>query len=108
MPDDRDPPSEIAEALENTTERVDVLGERLVELGDRAIELLPLLGLAVVVIVLFWLLARLLTGGDWFFRWIDNRFVRDLARHFTRIVIVGSLSLSGSRRAPNCAVLVKM
>lgn len=86
----RGPQDELVEALENTTERVDVLGARLAELGDRALELLPLLGLAIVILLAFWAAGRLLTGGDWLFRWIDNRFVRDLARHFVQITIVGA------------------
>lgn len=90
MAEQHKPPSELVEALENTTERVDVLSERLTELGDRALELLPLLGLALLIVVVFWVVASLLTRGDWLFRWIDNRFVRDLARHFTRIVVMGA------------------
>ncbi|MBT8463796.1 MAG: hypothetical protein KJO57_03865, partial [Deltaproteobacteria bacterium] len=37
---------ELAEAIENTSERIDVVGDRLAQLGDRALELLPLLGVA--------------------------------------------------------------
>jgi small-conductance mechanosensitive channel len=90
MPDDGKPQSEIVEALENTGERVDILSDRLSELGDRVLELLPLLGLAIVIVVAFGIVARLLTGGDWLFRWVDNRFARDLARHFARIVVIGA------------------
>ncbi len=81
--------NEIADALENTQERVDVLGARLAEIGDQAIELLPLLGLALGIVVLFAVIARLVTGGDWLFRWIRNRFLRDLVRQFTAITLVG-------------------
>lgn len=79
---------ELAEAIENTSERIDVVSERLAELGDRALELLPLLGVAFVTVLVFWILARLLTKGDWLFRWIDNGFLRDTARHLTRITVV--------------------
>ena len=79
---------DIAEALENTGERVDVLGARLADFGDRAIELLPLLGLAVLIVVAFWALGRLLTLRDWPYRWIRNRFVCDLVRSFTRVTAV--------------------
>ncbi|RZV52440.1 MAG: mechanosensitive ion channel family protein [Deltaproteobacteria bacterium] len=79
---------ELAEAIENTSERIDVVGDRLAQLGDRALELLPLLGVAFVTVLVFWLLARLLTKGDWLFRWIDNGFLRDTARHLTRIVVI--------------------
>ena len=79
---------ELAEAIETTTERIDVVGDRLAQLGDRGLELLPLLGVAFVTVLLFWILARLLTKGDWLFRWIENGFLRDTARHLTRIVVV--------------------
>ena len=79
---------ELAEAIENTTERIDVVGDRLAQLGDRALELLPLLGVAFVVVLVFWILARLLTKGDLLFRWIENGFLRDTARHLTRIVVI--------------------
>lgn len=82
--------SEIAEALENTGKRIDIVGDKLAELSDRALELLPLLGVALVVVIVFWLVAGLLTRGDWLFRWIDNRFVRDMARQLTRIVLIGA------------------
>lgn len=77
------------EALENTTERIDLVGYKLAQLGERAIELLPLFALALGTVVIFWLLARLLTRSDLLFRWIDNRFARDLARHFARIAVIG-------------------
>jgi len=79
---------ELAEAIETTTERIDVVGDRLAQLGDRGLELLPLLGVAFVTVLLFWILARLLTKGDWLFRWIENGFLRDTARHLTRIVVI--------------------
>jgi len=79
---------DLAEALENTGERVDVLGARLADFGDRAIELLPLLGLSVLIVAAFWALGRLLTLRDWPYRWIRNRFVCDLARSFTRVTAV--------------------
>ena len=43
----------LAEAIENTSERIDVVGERLAQLGDRARELLPLLGVAFVTVLVF-------------------------------------------------------
>ena len=79
-----------AEALENTTERIDLVGYKLAQLGERAIELLPLIALAFGTVVVFWLLASLLTRSDLLFRWIDNRFARDLARHFARIAVIGA------------------
>ncbi|HSN83120.1 MAG TPA: mechanosensitive ion channel family protein [Polyangiales bacterium] len=81
---------EIAEALENTGERIDVVGNKLAELSDRTLELLPLLGVALAVVVVSWLLAHLLTRRDWLFRWIQNRFLRDLVQHFAQITIVGA------------------
>lgn len=84
------PKPEIENALENTGERIDVVSAKLAEVGDRALELLPLLGVALAVVLLSWLAARLLTGGDWLFRWIRNGFLRDLARHFARIIILGA------------------
>ena len=85
---DADSKPDLAEALENTGERVDVLGARLADFGDRAIELLPLLGLAVLIVAAFWALGRLLTLRDWPYRWIRNRFVCDLVRSFTRVTAV--------------------
>lgn len=82
------PQKEIAEALENTHERVDVVGSRLAEIGDQALDLLPLLGVALTVVVLSSLVARLVTGSDWLFRWIKNRFLRDLVRQLTAIALV--------------------
>ncbi len=87
--EERGPQDELAEALENTSERIDIVGDRLVQLGDRWLELLPLLGVAVVTIAVFAILAYVLTHGDVLFRWIRNRFVRDLVRHFVRIAVVG-------------------
>jgi small conductance mechanosensitive channel len=79
---------ELAEALENTTERIDVVGERLAHFGDRALELLPLVAVALITVAVFSVMAHLLTRGEWLFRWIGNRFVRDMVRHFTRIVLM--------------------
>jgi small-conductance mechanosensitive channel len=79
----------MAEALENTSKRIDVVGDKLAGLGDRAFDVLPLLAVAVITIAIFWVIARLLTAGDWLFAWIQNRFVRDMVRHFSRIAIVG-------------------
>jgi len=85
----KDKEQELAEALENTSERIDLVGGKLADLGDRAIELLPLLAVALIIVGVFWLIARVLTKGDWAFRWIDNRFARDTARHIARIVLIG-------------------
>ena len=81
---------ELAVAIEETSERIDVVSDKLSQLGDRALELLPLLGVAFVTVLLFWAIARLLTKGDWLFRWIENGFLRDTARHLTRIVLITS------------------
>jgi small-conductance mechanosensitive channel len=81
---------ELAEAIENTGERIDVVSDKLVQFGDTALEMLPLLAVGVITVAVFWIIARLLTTGDWLFRWIGNRFVRDMARHLSRIVIVGA------------------
>ncbi|MFZ1863973.1 MAG: mechanosensitive ion channel family protein [Polyangiales bacterium] len=83
------PDLEITDALENTGERIDVVSAKLAQLSDRALELLPLIGVALAVVLLSWLLARLLTGRDWLFRWIRNSFLRDLVRRFARIAIIG-------------------
>lgn len=81
---------ELAAALENTGDRINVVEDKLVQFGDRALELLPLIAVALITIALFWVIARLLTHGDWLFRWIKNRFVRDMVRHFARVVVIGS------------------
>ncbi len=81
---------DMAEALENTEERIDVVTAKLIELGDKALEFLPLFGVALVVIIVFWLIARLVTWGDLLFRWIDNGLVRDMVRQVTRVIIVGA------------------
>ena len=81
---------ELTEALENTSERIDVVGNELTRLGERAIELLPLIALGFATVLVFWILAHLLTRSDLLFRWIDNRFARDLVRHFTRIAVIGA------------------
>jgi small conductance mechanosensitive channel len=84
------PQEELAVAIENTTERIDVVGDKLAQLGERAIELVPLLAVALVTVLLFVLVAQLFTRSDLLFRWIRNRFVRDLARHFARITVIGA------------------
>ena len=86
--EERGPQEELVEAIENTSQRIDVVGDKVAQLGDRALELLPLLAVAVVTVAIFWGLAHLLTRGDLLFRWIDNRFVRDMVRHFVRIALI--------------------
>lgn len=86
--EERHGPEEFAEALENTSERIDVVGDRLAQLTERWLEMLPLLVVAVVTIVVFAILAQLLTRGEFLFLWIRNRFVRDLVRHFVRIALI--------------------
>ncbi len=81
---------ELAAAIENTGDRIEVVESKLNQLGDRALELLPLLGVALVTVAFFWILARLLTKGDWLFRWIDNRFLRDMVRQLSRVVLIGT------------------
>ncbi len=80
---------ELSEAIENTGERIAVVEDKISVLGDRALEQLPLFGVALITIVVFWILATLLTKGDWLFRWIENRFAGDMVRHLTRIALVG-------------------
>lgn len=82
--------NELAAAIENTGERIDVVGTKLADLGDRALEILPLLGVGILTVIGFWIIARLITSGDWLFLWIDNRFVRDMVQQMTRIAIVGA------------------
>lgn len=79
---------ELAESLENTSARIDVVREDFAQLGERWLEFLPLLTLALVTVALFWALAQLLTKSDFLFRWIDNRFLRDMVRHLTRIAMI--------------------
>jgi small-conductance mechanosensitive channel len=79
---------EIAESLENTSARIDVVREDFAQLGERWLDFLPLLTLALVTVALFWALAHLLTKSDFLFRWIDNRFLRDMVRHLTRIAMI--------------------
>jgi len=73
---------------DDAAERLEVVATKLSELIDRALELLPLLGAALVVVVLSWVAATLLTKSDVFFRWIDNRFVRDLVRQLFRVGVI--------------------
>ncbi|HEX6201411.1 MAG TPA: mechanosensitive ion channel domain-containing protein [Thermoanaerobaculia bacterium] len=50
---------------------------------------LPLVGVALAVVALFWLAGGLLTRWDWPFRRLTgNRFVADLARHALRAVLL--------------------
>lgn len=86
--EERGPQEELAEAIANTSERIDVVGDRLAQLGDRALELLPLLVVAVATVAVFAILASLLTRSELLFRWIDNRFVRDMMRNFARIGVI--------------------
>jgi small conductance mechanosensitive channel len=79
---------EIAESLENTSARVDVVREDFAQLGERWLDFLPLLTLALVTVALFGALAHLLTKSDFLFRWIDNRFLRDMVRHLARIAMI--------------------
>jgi small conductance mechanosensitive channel len=84
------PQDDLALGIENTSERIDVVGDKLTLLGERAIELVPLFALALVTVVVFVLAASLFTRSDLLFRWIHNRFARDLARHFARITVIGA------------------
>ncbi len=79
---------ELTQSLENTSARIDAVREDFVRLGDRGLDFLPLLALALVTVSIFWVIARLLTKNEFLFRWIDNRFLRDMIRHLTRIALV--------------------
>lgn len=68
--------------------RIDLLVARLESFLDSAVETVPVLAIAVVVVVLAWLIARLLTRGELLFRWVGNQFARDLARAALRLAIV--------------------
>lgn len=52
-------------------------------------QMLPLLGLALAIMAIFWLLARALASADWLWRRISpNRFLVDLLSTTARLVIV--------------------
>lgn len=69
---------------------------RLKELGLEALTWLPLLGVALAILLVFWLLARLVGRWNWLFeRLARNRFARDLLRQFVRTAIfLGGLLLA--------------
>jgi small-conductance mechanosensitive channel len=66
----------------------DLVVARLETFVDTAVEFLPVLGIAVVVVVLSWIVARLVTRGEALFRFVDNQLARDLARQVVRKAIV--------------------
>ncbi|MGB5812248.1 MAG: mechanosensitive ion channel family protein [Polyangiales bacterium] len=76
-------------------DRLEVVTDRLSDLYEQGLELLPLLALAVVVVVLFWLLSRVVTSRTLLFRWIDNPFARDLVRQLVRVGVVAIGGLIG-------------
>lgn len=85
QPDSAD---EDAEPLD-TRDRIDSVNDKLQAMLDDFVLHLPLLGVAIVVVVIFWFLAKLISASELLFRWIDNRFSRDLFRQFIRGLIVG-------------------
>lgn len=69
---------------------------RLRDLGMRAWQALPLLGVALLAVVLAWGVARLIGGWDWLFqRLVRNKFARDIARQVLRAaIVVGGIILA--------------
>jgi small conductance mechanosensitive channel len=61
---------------------------RMLEQAQRFIALLPLLGVALVIVALFWWLSRLVAGSSTFLRMFRrNPFLRDLAAQVVRLGI---------------------
>lgn len=85
-------PSELAEGIREG--RWDVVLDQLRELGTGALELLPLLAIALVVFLVFAWLARIVGGWERPYRRLSpNPFVRDLLRQIARsvVLLVGTL-----------------
>ncbi|MDX1540115.1 MAG: mechanosensitive ion channel family protein [Geminicoccaceae bacterium] len=73
--------------------RLEVTVERLRERGLDLLALLPLLLIALLVVLAFWLAGGWLARRGWPFRTIDNGFLRETARQLTRIgaLLAGAL-----------------
>ena len=52
------------------------------------IGMLPLLGVAALILVLFWYVGRLVAGLSWPYRRIDNAFLRETAQQLVRIAVL--------------------
>jgi small-conductance mechanosensitive channel len=74
--------------MEPGPSRFDLIIARLELFADSAVQLLPALAIAVLVVALTWFIARLVTRGDFLFRFVGNPFARDLARAAVRLAIV--------------------
>lgn len=85
-------PSELAEGIREG--RWDVVLDQLRELGTGTLELLPLVGIALIVFLVFAWLARIVGGWERPYRRLSpNPFVRDLLRQVARsvVLLVGTL-----------------
>ncbi len=70
--------------------RLSATVERLRTRATDLVGMLPLLGVALVAFVLFWWMARLVSGTKLFSRFFDgNPFLRDLARQVVRLIFIG-------------------
>jgi small-conductance mechanosensitive channel len=76
------------EIAEETTGRLAAVKDELARVFDKVVISLPLFLIALLVFVIFWFLGRLITSTEFLFRWIRNRFGRDLFQQFMRGVIV--------------------
>ena len=74
--------------MDPSPSRLDLVVARLETFLDSAVATLPVLAIAVVVVALAWIIARLVTRGDLLLRWVANQFARDLARAALRAAIV--------------------
>ncbi|MCB9528690.1 MAG: mechanosensitive ion channel [Myxococcales bacterium] len=84
--------NQIVLEVADVSDRVGPLMKKLREQGRHAIELLPILGIALVVFVLFYLLARALRAWDRPFRLLSNNV---LARAIVRQVVFAAILVVG-------------
>ena len=74
---------------ETVSERLAPAWQRVYDVARRTWTWMPLFGVAFLVVLLFWGLARILGHWDWLFRRLSkNRFAQDLIRQIVRALIV--------------------
>lgn len=90
-------------AVENNLERPREVGKRLApvwqrlrSMADEALSALPLFGIALLLVIAAWLLAKLVGRWSWLYRRISrNRFAQDIARQLLRAaIVVGGIILA--------------
>lgn len=95
----------LAEATEDTRERIGSVSEKLEEIVHSVIITLPLIIIAIIILILFWLLAKLISNASFFFRWINNKFSKDLATQVVRGLVM-ALGLILALEVLNATALV--